>query len=231
MSTYRRDATDLFRAVFGSMAHRRVRRADRRPGHLVRTADPTRPDQCAIRPQNALAIFCTLIARFRHVDRSCPGRQRVADQGEKGNLQFPLDQPIPYQLIERITKLRVKQDSSKASTKPKNSRQENREQITETARCMPPRRHHPPSRRAGMPSPTLRVVPAARRNAGDALRPGELSHAERGHEFNRCSSSVLCQDFGGVQSLPLWRCCRRIGRGRVQNSPTMRANRRREHAC
>ncbi len=29
--------------------------------------------------------------------------------GEKGNLKFPLDQPIPYVLIERIVKLRVKQ--------------------------------------------------------------------------------------------------------------------------
>ena len=34
--------------------------------------------------------------------------------GEKGNLQFPLDQPIPYGLIERIVKSRVKQNSSKA---------------------------------------------------------------------------------------------------------------------
>jgi uncharacterized protein YdhG (YjbR/CyaY superfamily) len=31
--------------------------------------------------------------------------------GEKGNLRFPLDQPIPYHLIERIVKLRVKQNS------------------------------------------------------------------------------------------------------------------------
>lgn len=30
--------------------------------------------------------------------------------GEKGNLRFPLDEPIPYRLIERITKLRVRQD-------------------------------------------------------------------------------------------------------------------------
>src|SRR4249919_2865079 len=29
--------------------------------------------------------------------------------GEKGNLRFPLDQPIPYGLIARIVKLRVKQ--------------------------------------------------------------------------------------------------------------------------
>jgi len=35
--------------------------------------------------------------------------------GEKGNLQFPLDHPIPYGLIERIVKFRVKQNSSKAT--------------------------------------------------------------------------------------------------------------------
>jgi uncharacterized protein YdhG (YjbR/CyaY superfamily) len=33
--------------------------------------------------------------------------------GVKGNLQFPLDQPIPYGLIQRIVKLRVKQNSAK----------------------------------------------------------------------------------------------------------------------
>lgn len=35
--------------------------------------------------------------------------------GEKGNLQFPLDQPIPYGLIERIVRLKVKQNLSKAT--------------------------------------------------------------------------------------------------------------------
>jgi uncharacterized protein YdhG (YjbR/CyaY superfamily) len=39
--------------------------------------------------------------------------------GPKGNLQFPLDEPIPYGLIERITKLRVKQDSAKAAARRK----------------------------------------------------------------------------------------------------------------
>jgi uncharacterized protein YdhG (YjbR/CyaY superfamily) len=34
--------------------------------------------------------------------------------GEKGNLQFPLDEPIPYELIERIVKLRVQQNMAKA---------------------------------------------------------------------------------------------------------------------
>jgi len=37
--------------------------------------------------------------------------------GPKGNLQFPLDKPIPYDLIERIVKLRVKQDTAKAAAK------------------------------------------------------------------------------------------------------------------
>jgi uncharacterized protein YdhG (YjbR/CyaY superfamily) len=35
--------------------------------------------------------------------------------GEKGSLRFPLDQPIPYGLIERIVKLKVKQNVSKAT--------------------------------------------------------------------------------------------------------------------
>jgi uncharacterized protein YdhG (YjbR/CyaY superfamily) len=39
--------------------------------------------------------------------------------GEKGNLRFPLDQPIPFGLIERIVKLRVKQNLAKAAAKRK----------------------------------------------------------------------------------------------------------------
>jgi uncharacterized protein YdhG (YjbR/CyaY superfamily) len=39
--------------------------------------------------------------------------------GPKGNLQFPLDEPIPYDLIERIVKLRVKQDAEKAAARRK----------------------------------------------------------------------------------------------------------------
>lgn len=35
--------------------------------------------------------------------------------GEKGNLQFPLDHPIPYGLIGKIVKFRVKQNSSKVT--------------------------------------------------------------------------------------------------------------------
>jgi uncharacterized protein YdhG (YjbR/CyaY superfamily) len=39
--------------------------------------------------------------------------------GEKGNLRFPFDQPIPYRLIERLVKLRVKQNLAKALDRTK----------------------------------------------------------------------------------------------------------------
>jgi len=43
--------------------------------------------------------------------------------GEKGNLRFPLGEPIPYDLIERIVKFRVKQNLAKAGRKsPKTTR-------------------------------------------------------------------------------------------------------------
>src|SRR5690349_12446028 len=42
--------------------------------------------------------------------------------GPKGNLQFPLDEPMPLGLIERIVKLRVKQNLAKAAAKRKKKR-------------------------------------------------------------------------------------------------------------
>ena len=39
--------------------------------------------------------------------------------GEKGNLRFPLDQPMPFDLIKRLTELRVKQDLANAAAKRK----------------------------------------------------------------------------------------------------------------
>jgi len=39
--------------------------------------------------------------------------------GEKGNLRFPYEKPIPYDLISRVTELRAKQDAAKARGKRK----------------------------------------------------------------------------------------------------------------
>ncbi len=33
--------------------------------------------------------------------------------GEKGNLRFPLDEPVPYDLIARLTRLRAEQDAAR----------------------------------------------------------------------------------------------------------------------
>ncbi len=40
---------------------------------------------------------------------------------EKGNLRFPLNQPIPYELIKHLTQFRVKQNLAKAAAKKKSS--------------------------------------------------------------------------------------------------------------
>ncbi len=37
--------------------------------------------------------------------------------GAKGNLRFPLDEPIPYGLIKRLTQLRAKQDLAAGKAK------------------------------------------------------------------------------------------------------------------
>lgn len=42
--------------------------------------------------------------------------------GDKGNLRFPLDQPIPFALIERIARFRVRQDGADAEARRKKRR-------------------------------------------------------------------------------------------------------------
>jgi uncharacterized protein YdhG (YjbR/CyaY superfamily) len=42
--------------------------------------------------------------------------------GEKGNLRFPLDEAIPYRLIERIVKMRVKQNRAKGAGKKRTAK-------------------------------------------------------------------------------------------------------------
>lgn len=41
-------------------------------------------------------------------------------EGPKGNLQFPLDQPIPYDLISKIVKFRVQENLARAAAKKAN---------------------------------------------------------------------------------------------------------------
>ena len=46
--------------------------------------------------------------------------------GPKGNLQFPLDEPIPLRLITRIVKFRLKQNSAKGIVKGKTAKKESK---------------------------------------------------------------------------------------------------------
>lgn len=45
-------------------------------------------------------------------------RQEIARyRGEKGNLKFPLDEPIPYELISRIAKFRAREHLAEVASK------------------------------------------------------------------------------------------------------------------
>ncbi len=46
-------------------------------------------------------------------------KELAAYEGGKGSVQFPLDQPIPYGLISRIVKFRVKENLARAEAKGK----------------------------------------------------------------------------------------------------------------
>jgi uncharacterized protein YdhG (YjbR/CyaY superfamily) len=62
------------------------------------------------------AAFKAHIGLFPPVSGDASLKKALAPYtGPKGNLKFPLDQPIPYALIKRIVRLRVKQDLSRAA--------------------------------------------------------------------------------------------------------------------
>lgn len=46
-------------------------------------------------------------------------RELAAYEGGKGTVQFPLDKPIPFKLIARMTKFRLKQNLERAEMKRK----------------------------------------------------------------------------------------------------------------
>ncbi|MEA2235486.1 MAG: hypothetical protein QOC81_210 [Thermoanaerobaculia bacterium] len=72
--------------------------------------------------QNGVLVY---FAAFKHHIGLFPpvkGDEKLAKAvapyaGEKGNLRFPFDQPIPYALIKRIVTARVKQNKARAAAK------------------------------------------------------------------------------------------------------------------
>jgi uncharacterized protein YdhG (YjbR/CyaY superfamily) len=64
------------------------------------------------------AAFKNHIGMYPPISGDAKLQKEVAPYaGPKGNLRFPLDQPIPYDLIKRIVSLKVKQDQAKAASK------------------------------------------------------------------------------------------------------------------
>jgi len=64
------------------------------------------------------AAFKTHIGLYPPVGGDAAIQKAVAPYaGEKGNLRFPLDEPIPYALITRIVKLRLRQSLAKAAVR------------------------------------------------------------------------------------------------------------------
>jgi uncharacterized protein YdhG (YjbR/CyaY superfamily) len=66
------------------------------------------------------AAFKNHIGLYPPVQGNAKLQARLAPYaGPKGNLKFPLDRPIPYALIARIVKFRVKQNLAKAKLQRK----------------------------------------------------------------------------------------------------------------
>jgi uncharacterized protein YdhG (YjbR/CyaY superfamily) len=95
----------------------------------VRAAAPLAEEKISYRmPAFALDGILIYFAAFKkHIGVYPPvrGDEKLSKQlarfrGEKGNLKFPLDEPIPYKLISRIVKLRVKERMR--SKRPKKGR-------------------------------------------------------------------------------------------------------------
>lgn len=98
----------------------------RRIREVVRNAAPQAQEVISYRMpalrQNGIllyyAAFRNHIGLYPPVTGDAAIEQAIAPYaGEKGNLRFPLDKPIPYDLIADITALRLKQDQAKAATK------------------------------------------------------------------------------------------------------------------
>jgi uncharacterized protein YdhG (YjbR/CyaY superfamily) len=92
----------------------------------VRRAAPDAQERISYRmPSFSLNGVLIYFAAFQHhigIYPPVPAELRKAASpyaGAKGNLRFPLDRPIPYSLISRIIKVRVRQHQSKKQAREK----------------------------------------------------------------------------------------------------------------
>ena len=92
----------------------------------IREAAPDAEEKISYRmPTFALMGYLIHFAAFKnHIGLYPPvkGDEKLNGEitpyrGEKGNLKFPLDEPIPYTLISKIVNLRVKEQLARAESK------------------------------------------------------------------------------------------------------------------
>ena len=90
----------------------------------VRTAAPDAQEIISYKmpalKQNGILIYFAAFEKHIGFYPPVKGDARLeqaaaAYAGEKGNLRFPLDKPIPFKLIERLTRFRARQDAAKAA--------------------------------------------------------------------------------------------------------------------
>jgi uncharacterized protein YdhG (YjbR/CyaY superfamily) len=103
-----------------------VQRVLQRIRSTVRKAAPTAEEAISYQmpafTQNGVLVY---FAAFKtHIGLYPPVRGDVAIEqavapyaGEKGNLRFQLDEPIPYALITRIVKLRLRQNLARTAVR------------------------------------------------------------------------------------------------------------------
>jgi len=100
----------------------------RRVRQVVRDAAPQAQEVISYRmpalKQNGILVYFAAFKNHIGLYPPVAGNARILKAvapyaGEKGNLRFPFDKPIPYDLIARITELRAKQDAAKVAPKRK----------------------------------------------------------------------------------------------------------------
>jgi uncharacterized protein YdhG (YjbR/CyaY superfamily) len=120
-STNPSDTIDAYVAA----APRHVRPILKEIRKVIRSAAPDAQETISYRmpafKQNGVLVY---VAAFKnHIGLFPPVRgdtklEKALEPyaGPKGNLKFPLDRPIPYALIRRIVRFRVKQNLAKAKS-------------------------------------------------------------------------------------------------------------------
>lgn len=93
---------------------------------VIREAAPEAKEKISYQmPTFALSGNLVHYSAFKHHIGFYPGASGIAAfkdelskyKNAKGSVQFPMDQPLPYELISRIVKFRVKENKEKAGGK------------------------------------------------------------------------------------------------------------------